>query len=79
MYILLNIKNMFIHIVLEIDVNFHKLDEYSSTLLKKSQQPSTKKDSFSSVSKHFFDNFSGKVFFIVLYLYFSLLQKLILM
>ncbi|VVC37193.1 Hypothetical protein CINCED_3A001458 [Cinara cedri] len=33
----------------DIDVNFHKLDEYSSSLLKKSQQQSTKKDNtFSS-------------------------------
>lgn len=36
----------------DIDVNFHKLDEYSSSLLKKPQQQSTKKDAFSSVSKN---------------------------
>jgi len=38
--------------ILDIDVNFHKLDEYSSSLMKKTQQPSTKKDTFSSVSKY---------------------------
>ncbi|XP_022176732.1 microtubule-associated serine/threonine-protein kinase 3 isoform X2 [Myzus persicae] len=32
----------------DIDVNFHKLDEYSSSLMKKTQQQSTKKDTFSS-------------------------------
>ncbi|KAL5236787.1 hypothetical protein ACI65C_004197 [Semiaphis heraclei] len=32
----------------DIDVNFHKLDEYSSSLMKKNQQQSTKKDTFSS-------------------------------
>ncbi|XP_025421733.1 microtubule-associated serine/threonine-protein kinase 3 isoform X2 [Sipha flava] len=32
----------------DIDVNFQKLDEYSSSLLKKPQQQSTKKDAFSS-------------------------------
>ncbi|XP_025207855.1 microtubule-associated serine/threonine-protein kinase 3 isoform X2 [Melanaphis sacchari] len=32
----------------DIDVNFHKLDEYSSSLIKKTQQQSTKKDTFSS-------------------------------
>jgi microtubule-associated serine/threonine kinase len=36
----------------DIDVNFHKLDEYSSSLIKKTQQESTKKDTFSSVSKY---------------------------
>lgn len=35
---------------LDIDVNFHRLDEYSSSVLKKSQQQSNKKDAFSSVS-----------------------------
>lgn len=38
---------------IDIDVNFHKLDEYSSSHLKNSQQ-STKKDSFCSVSKYIF-------------------------
>ncbi|XP_050063995.1 microtubule-associated serine/threonine-protein kinase 3 isoform X2 [Aphis gossypii] len=32
----------------DIDVNFHKLDEYSSSLMKKTQQQSTKKDTFSA-------------------------------
>lgn len=45
-----NSLSMFVLFGLDIDVNFHKLDEYSSSLLKKSQQQSTKKDSFSSVS-----------------------------
>jgi len=36
----------------DIDVNFHKLDEYSSSLMKKTQEQSTKKDTFSSVSNY---------------------------
>lgn len=36
---------------LDINANFHKLEEYSSPLINKSQQQSAKKDTFSCVSR----------------------------
>lgn len=47
---LFNIIITFNFYLLGINVDFHKLDEYSSSLLKKSQQENSKKDTFLSVS-----------------------------
>lgn len=44
---------LFYCISLDINVDFHKLDEYSTSLLKKSQEENNKKDSFSSVSNKY--------------------------
>lgn len=45
-FVVLNLRYFFF---LDINVDFHRLDEYSTSLLKKSQEESTKKDTFSSV------------------------------
>lgn len=66
-------------IFLDIDVNFHRLDEYSSSLLKKSQQQNAKKDTFSSVSILLLFMFVKLTIALsLIFYYFSHRQKLIL-